>query len=447
MSERGECIETTEETEYPESTLGISLPGDIPLSVQDKKKERTQRYQNCTEPLDEDLFYELRNQKLLSIDPQFLKKRNNNGTSHSYKNCFLWDIERLSQLPISEENEKSAIIEFLIPSEGATNTQLERVLSSNPNTLVAAMTILTYNYEWCIEELKSKVQKQSFQAINSQYASPNLLFTEKELTSFLLGRTMLIELNKVNKSEYIKELIRSIDGLICTVNQGLIRKIASKRGFTDYYQELIQEGNLGILRALETYDIDRGLRFSTYATSWIRQKQNRFLANNSLIIREPVHIKNSVRKYLQAREKLQGLSAKEPSIYEVYEYCKQEGIKIPPDINLMLEIFRLRGVSSLDEPLNDDENSTLMDIIPEKGDTLEDIVFNQTVDQIFLNAYLNPREITILKLKWGFIQNETFDKAEHTLEEIGQVLGITRERVRQIEKIALGKLRNYAEKW
>lgn len=445
MLEREECIETIEESEYIESSQEEFFTDDIALSIEEKKKERIQRYQKCTEPLNEELFFELRNYKLLYIDTKFLEKRNN--SSQAYKNCFIWDINELNKLSIVEETEKRKILNFLLPSKGITNTQLENILSSNPNTLVSAMTILTNSYEWCIEELKSKVQKESYQDTYNQNISPYLLFTEQELTSFLLGRTMLVELNKVNKSEYIKELVNNIDGIICRVHQGLIRKYASELNNSQYYQELIQEGNIGVLRALQTYDIDRGLRFSTYVTAWIRQKQGKFLSNNSKLIREPIHLQSSINKYYKVKEELERRNSNRTNIKEVYAYCEKTGDKISVDIDLMQNIFHLRQISSLDDTINDDDGSTLMDIIPEKGETQDDIVFSKTIDEIFTNAKLNPREIRILKLRWGFIQNEAFDKTEHTLGEIGRMMGITRERARQIEKIAIMKIRKSAGEW
>jgi len=447
MTESEESVETIEERTSQIGDFEISPFSNSTINIEDKKRERIERYRNCTYPLNEDLFYELRGRKLLSIVPEFLNENVNNGTSKAYRNCFVWNLEGLSNLPISDEIGKQEIISYLTQSEGITNTQREELLSRNPNTLVSAMTILSNNYEWCIGDLISIAQEKSYLDTYNQTVSPNIMLTEQELTSFLLGRTMLIELNKVNKSEYIKELIRGIDGIICMAHQGLIKKFARNRNRGEYFQELIQEGNLGVLRALQTYDIDRGLRFSTYVTPWIRQKQGRFLVDNSRLVRFPSHIQTSINNFNKAQEQLERQNSHQPDTKQVYDFCEEKGIRISATQKLMQELFLLRQVGSLNDPLSDDEGSTLMDIIPEKGATQDDLVFITSIDDIFSKAHLDEREVRILKLRWGFIHSEALDKTEHTLGEIGDIMGITRERARQLEKRAILKLQEFAEKW
>ena len=223
---------------------------------------------------------------------------------------------------------------------------------------------------------------------------------------------------------------------LITSNLRLVVSVARKyigRG-TDFL-DLIQNGNLGLLRAIDRFDAARGYKFSTYATWWIRQAVTRGLAQEGRLIRLPVYIIEEVGRFKQSREKLQQLLNREPSDEEIAEDLQQPIVKIR----------QLRLISSqplsLDAPVSEEDDTPLGDAIEqEQSDPLEVVTENGLHEQIEeVLARLKAREREVIELRFGFR-----DGTKHTLEEIGQDLHVTRERVRQIEERALRKLRSYS---
>lgn len=222
---------------------------------------------------------------------------------------------------------------------------------------------------------------------------------------------------------------------LITANSRLVISVAKKymgRGVP--FLDLIQEGNIGLIRAAKKFDYRRGHKFSTYATWWIRQAVTRAIADQGRTIRVPVHMGDQINRLLRTSHRLTQELGRDPSSEELALALDVT----PKKVETMIQVAR--RPLSLETPTDDEQDSFLGDFVPDDDSPAPAEVVTQTLLREQLDdvlASLPPREVRILQLRYGLLDGQSY-----TLEEVGRKMGVTRERVRQIEAQALTRLRH-----
>ncbi|MFZ0547273.1 MAG: sigma-70 family RNA polymerase sigma factor [Candidatus Promineifilaceae bacterium] len=244
-----------------------------------------------------------------------------------------------------------------------------------------------------------------------------------------------LTLDEMDEQVRVREVGDAARAHLIRANTRLVVSIAKKyRGRGLQFLDLIQEGNVGLMKAVEKYDYRRGNRFSTYATWWIRQAVTRALANHGRTIRIPAHLGGRISKLYQVAQELEQEFGRQPTAEEI-----AENMDLPADrVRWMLRTSR--QPVHLERPVGDESDAELGDFIediemPQPAETVANNMLTEEISEIL--DQLTPREARILRLRYGLQDGES-----RTLKEVGEMFGLSRERIRQLEKEALRKLRH-----
>ncbi|MCB8926809.1 MAG: sigma-70 family RNA polymerase sigma factor [Ardenticatenaceae bacterium] len=245
----------------------------------------------------------------------------------------------------------------------------------------------------------------------------------------------ILSLDEQDELANLREIADMARAHLIRANTRLVVSIAKKyRGRGLQFLDLIQEGNVGLMKAVEKYDYRRGNRFSTYATWWIRQAVTRALANHGRTIRIPAHLGGRISKLYQVAQELEQEYGRQPTAEEIAEH-----MELPAErVRWMLRTSR--QPVHLERPVGDESDAELGDFIedvdaPPPAETVAQKMLTEELGEIL--DQLTPREARILRLRYGLQDGES-----RTLKEVGEMFGLSRERIRQLEKEALRKLRH-----
>lgn len=282
-------------------------------------------------------------------------------------------------------------------------------------------------------EAKKEQNYESYIYSDSSNTSNAMKMYLKEIEEYpMLSAKEEVELAKaiIDSSEEAKEKF-------INANYRLVVSIAKRyRKESVDMLDLIQAGNIGLIKAVEKYDYKKGFKFSTYATWWIKQSITRYIDDCENTIRIPVHLHQRINFVKRKKQELANVLQREPSMEELAEVCELE-------VDKVLDILkRDKNIVSLDTPIKEDEDSSLVEFIPSEahfGDVVihevEQNNLREKIDEVLTD--LSDQEQQVLRMRFGLD-----DDTPKTLEEIGKVFGVTRERIRQIEAKAIRKLRH-----
>lgn len=261
---------------------------------------------------------------------------------------------------------------------------------------------------------------------------PDKNMIEKEINIVISSEKYDHELLE-NELDYALMYCKNRD-YIYNCNLRLVIALAKKfKSFSFPIEDRVSEGNIGLMKAVEKFDYNKGYKFSTYATWWIRQSITRAMADQARIIRIPVHVSETVNRIFNVRRNFSLQYGREPSIEEISEILDMPVEKVDDVLKFSVDTV------SYDVPVKDDSDINIKDFIPDAGPSTESVAFKSALkaDIEKCLASLTPKEQEVIRLRYGLNNQPPM-----TLEDVGKIYGVTRERIRQIENKGIRKLKH-----
>ncbi|MEW6664813.1 MAG: RNA polymerase sigma factor RpoD [Thermodesulfobacteriota bacterium] len=330
-------------------------------------------------------------------------------------------VERLSLTVSQMKESQRELQECMLRSGGRPLSSLKKCISQIPRSAKDTQVISALKMKKRdVVALKSRIDK-SEKSIKDIHDRTGL--SAEELETILKGVRRRLEESKQAKSELIEANLRLVVS---------IAKKYTNRGLQ--FLDLIQEGNIGLMKAVDKFEYQRGYKFSTYATWWIRQAITRAIADQARTIRIPVHMIETINKLIRTSRYLVQEHGREPTPEEIAEKMEFPLEKVRKVLKIAKEPI------SLETPIGEEEDSHLGDFIEDKkiispGEAVISHNLGEQTRKVLTT--LTPREEKVLRMRFGI-----GEKSDHTLEEVGRDFSVTRERIRQIEAKALRKLRH-----
>ena len=380
-------------------------------SIKDKNREMSRV--RCTEKRKKKLASEIKK------DKEKMMRRLNSFSLE--KDQLELMVERFKGFVAEIEESEKDIADCMLRAGGRSISYLKECFANIPKSASSDQVISPIGLKKSeLLELRSKVE--NFQKVIKQVKDRTNM-TPRQLVKSLRDVEESLEKARLAKQELIQANLRLVVS---------IAKKYTNRGLQ--FLDLIQEGNIGLMKAVDKFEYQRGYKFSTYATWWIRQAITRAIADQARTIRIPVHMIETINKLIRTSRYLVQEHGREPTPEEIAEKMEFPLEKVRKVLKIAKEPI------SLETPIGEEEDSHLGDFIEDKkvispGDAVVNFGLAEQTRRVLRT--LTPREEKVLRMRFGI-----GEKADHTLEEVGRDFSVTRERIRQIEAKALRKLRH-----
>ncbi|MBW1805480.1 MAG: RNA polymerase sigma factor RpoD [Deltaproteobacteria bacterium] len=424
MLERGEIKlkEIVNEPDYEDNHIQLGARREIVIDVIDGIGVLYQKYRDAKKEAGKKSCLAAKRKRLLSKRKKIRREIDKTISSFKLEKGQLDNmVGKLNEIVTELDRAEKQLEDCMIKVGGKSITQIKKHLSKIPKSAKDNQLVTPLKLEK-VELILMKSQINTAQKCIKEVKDRTNM-SQRELRETLGNVKGSLRKSKIAKRELIQANLRLVVS---------IAKKYTNRGLQ--FLDLIQEGNIGLMKAVEKFEYQRGYKFSTYATWWIRQAITRAIADQARTIRIPVHMIETINKLIRTSRYLVQEHGREPTPEEIAEKMEFPLEKVRKVLKIAKEPI------SLETPIGEEEDSHLGDFIEDKkiispGDAVINHNLGEQTRKVLTS--LTPREEKVLRMRFGI-----GEKSDHTLEEVGRDFNVTRERIRQIEAKALRKLRH-----